>query len=114
MAKDIDPSDLIELDKAQTRASEVQRLVRQVEVEDFKWLMGNKQGRRIVWRLLEKAGVFRSSFRSDALSMAFSEGMRNTGLILMTEIGELCPEKYNIMVKEARDNDDRTNAIARR
>ena len=76
-------------------------------MEDFKWLMGNKQGRRFVWRLLEKAGVFRTTFRLNN-EMAFLEGMRNMGLILVADIHEICPEKYHIMVKEADDNAKRT------
>lgn len=109
MAKEIDPSDLLALDKAQAKTAASQRLARQQEVEDFKWLMGNKQGRRIVWRLLEKAGVFRSTFRLNN-EMAFLEGMRNIGLMLVADIHELCPEKYHIMVKEQQDNDNRSNA----
>ena len=107
MARDIDPSDLIALDKAQAKSAAAQRLARSVEVEDFKWLMGNKQGRRFVWRLLEKAGVFRTTFRLNN-EMAFLEGMRNMGLILVADIHEICPEKYHIMVKEADDNAKRT------
>ena len=107
MARDIDPSDLIALDRAQAKAAEAQRLVRSVEVEDFKWLMGNKQGRRFVWRLLEKAGVFRTTFRLNN-EMAFLEGMRNMGLLLVADIHEICPEKYHIMVKEADDNAKRS------
>ena len=107
MAREIDPSDLIALDKAQAKATAAQRLARAVEVEDFKWLMGNRQGRRFVWRLLEKAGVFRTTFRLNN-EMAFLEGMRNMGLILVADIHEICPEKYHIMVKEADDNAKRS------
>lgn len=110
--REIDPSDLIALDKARTQASDVQRYLRQLEVEDFKWLMGNKQGRRFVWRMLDKAGVFRSTFRLNN-EMAFLEGMRNMGLILITDIHEVCPEKYQVMVKEAEDNAKRIRANQR-
>ena len=110
MAKpEIDPQDLVALDKAQAKREQVQRLQRHLEVEDFKWLMGNKQGRRFVWRLLEKAGVFRSTFRLNN-EMAFLEGMRNMGLVLITDIHELCPEKYQLMVKEAQDNEQRASS----
>ncbi len=102
MAQDIDPSDLIALDKAQAESAAAQRLARSVEAEDFNWLMSSKQGRRVVWRMLEKAGVFRTTFRLSN-EMAFLEGMRNMGLILMADIHEICPEKYHIMVKEADD-----------
>ncbi len=108
MTKDIDPSDLLALAKAQAEAAEAQRLTRSIETEDFKWLMGNKQGRRFVWRLLEKAGVFRTTFRLSN-EMAFLEGMRNMGLMLITDIHEICPEKYYVMVKEANDNVKRSS-----
>lgn len=109
---EIDPSDLIAIDRARAKASDVQRYLRQLEVEDFKWLMGNKQGRRFVWRLLDKAGVFRSTFRLNN-EMAFLEGMRNIGLMLIADIHETCPEKYQVMVKEAEDNAKRTSARQR-
>ena len=110
--KDIDPSDLLAIDRARTKATEVQRYLRQLEVEDFKWLMGNKQGRRFVWRMLEMCGVFRSTFRLNN-EMAFLEGMRNVGLKLMADIHETCPEKYHVMVKEAEDNAKRISANQR-
>ena len=109
MAREIAPTDLDALDKAQAKAAATRGLVRQQEVEDFKWLMGNKQGRRFVWRMLEKAGVFRSTFRLNN-EMAFLEGMRNMGIILMADIHELCPEKYHVMVKEAEDNGRRASS----
>ena len=35
---------------------------------------GSKRGRRIVWRFLERAGVYRLSFNTNAMAMAFAEG----------------------------------------
>jgi len=67
-----------------------------------------QEGREILLRLLEKAGVFRSTFRLNN-EMAFLEGMRNMGIILMADIHELCPEKYHVMVKEAEDNAKRSS-----
>ena len=93
---------------ARKEAEEKRKLLREVEKQDFIWLMQDRRGRRIVWRLLEKAGVFRTTFRPDALEMAFNEGIRNVGLLLVTEIHELCPEKYHVMAKETTDNDDRS------
>lgn len=113
MARDIDPQDLIALDKAQAATAEAQRLVRQLEVEDFKWLMGNTQGRRFMWRLLSKAGLFQCALR-EPNEQAFFEGMRNLGLVFWTDLHELCPEKYNVMVKEAQANDHRNKQLASR
>jgi len=48
-----DPLDLRAQEKALADNSERNKLTHQKEQEDFKWMMGNKRGRRIVWRLLE-------------------------------------------------------------
>lgn len=109
--REIDPQDLVAQDAARKLVSEVKHLRRQTEVEDFKWLMGNKQGRRYVWRLLEQAGVFRSTFRLDN-EMAFLEGMRNMGITIIADIHEICPEKYQLMIKEQQDYAARIRSIA--
>mgnify|MGYP000987292921 CR=1 FL=1 len=98
-----DPTDI----RAQERAREEQKKraehVAELEADDFKWLMANKRGRRIVWRLLEQTGVFRTSFRLNN-EMAFLEGQRNVGLILIGLIHAHCPEAYMTMLKEQQGN----------
>ena len=100
-----DPLDLRgqERDKAERELRE--RLERQEEESDIKWLMSSKRGRRIVWRQLDQAGVFRSSFNTNAMSMAFAEGGRNQGLRLLASVHALCPEHYPAMMKEQAHND---------
>lgn len=98
-----DPLDV----RAQERAREDQqvraRLSRETEEADFKWLMGRKQGRRIIWRQLERAGVFKLSFNTNAMQMAFAEGNRNEGLRTLSLIHQLTPELYPVMVKESNE-----------
>lgn len=106
--KEHDPLDIRSQDRAKAQRQLREELDRETENGDIKWLMSNKRGRRIIWRLLERAGVFRSSFNTNAMSMAFSEGLRNEGLRLIAQIHQLCPELYPTMVKEA--NNDRLNA----
>lgn len=72
----------------------------EIEQADFRWLMGQARGRRIVWRLLEHAGVFRLSFNTNAMQMAFAEGNRNYGHRVLEQIHALCPELYHPMVQE--------------
>jgi hypothetical protein len=78
-------------------------MTRETEESDFKWLMGRKQGRRIVWRQLERAGVFKLSFNTNAMQMAFAEGNRNEGLRVLDLIHRLTPELYPVMVKESNE-----------
>ena len=105
--KEIDPQDLVAQEEAQAKTAEARERSRKQEVEDFKWLMNSMQGRRIVWRLLEKAGLFHCVFQPDSETQ-FANGMRNSGVMLMADIHEICPDKYHLMVKERNDNDDRS------
>lgn len=76
------------------------RLDAEDEGSDIKWLMGSRRGRRIVWRLLEQTGVFRSTFSPTAMVMAFQEGNRNFGNRTLELIHGNCPELYPTMMKE--------------
>ena len=97
-----DPLDLRGQEQAKQERDERDRLAAQIEAEDTKWLMSTKRGRRIVWRLLERAGVFRLSFNTNAMQMAFAEGARNEGLRTLAHIHAACPESYQVMLAEAK------------
>lgn len=81
---------------------------------DIPRLMQDAGFRRFVWRLLEQAGIYHSSFRSDALQMARCEGRREQGLMLLDLISTLCPDEYLTMQMEAaherRERDARQRA----
>lgn len=79
------------------------QLAAQSEVEDIKWLMSSKRGRRIVHRQLDSAGVYRISFHTNALQMAFNEGNRNQGNALLALVTAHCPERYIELLNEAKD-----------
>jgi len=104
-----DPLDIRGQERNKAERDQRERLERENEASDVKWLMNNKRGRRMVWRLLDRAGVFRSSFATNSMTMAFSEGNRNYGLQLLGIIHAVCPELYPVMLKEhtnERTNDD--------
>lgn len=96
-----DPTDL---DAEETRNAEAQASAAKAlrfEVDDLCWLMGSKRGRRVMWRLLTNAGVYRLSYtQGDALGTAFQEGNRNQGLRLMSLLMEHASEAYGLMVQE--------------
>ena len=98
-----DPLDTKGQERAKADKDTQSKLSRDTEESDLKWLMNSKRGRRIVWRLLEQAGVFRLSFNTNAMQMAFAEGNRNYGNRLLAQVNALCPELYPTMVKEAKD-----------
>ncbi|THF64320.1 Bbp19 family protein [Pseudothauera rhizosphaerae] len=103
-----DPFDLRGQERKQRRDEERAQFRSQRDRDDFEWLMNDKRGRRIVWRLLERTGVFRSSFTGNSETF-FREGERNVGLLLMAMIHESAPEQYATMLEEAKHgsgNDD--------
>ena len=78
---------------------------------DFKWLMRDAKGRRLVYWLLSRSGVFRTTFEESALrahympiAMAHAEGRKDLGYRLMGKNGAICPEQYTKMMKENAGN----------
>jgi hypothetical protein len=68
------------------------------EDNDLKFLLASDQGRRFIWNMLEKCGVFKSSFTGSSETF-FLEGQRNIGLKLMSDIMRVDPDSYLKMIK---------------
>ena len=96
---------------SQAAAEKAQRaqLAAQTEIDDLLWLMSDKRGRRFVWRQLVRSGIYRTSFNTDPLAMAFAEGRRNEGLFLLDEINRHCADRVSEMQKEARAHERRND-----
>ena len=103
MTVDFNPLDIGAQEAAEAFDAEVKRLQRGQEVDDFKWLMAYKQGRRVMWRLLSISGVFRNPFSSSRELTDFNCGQQNVGQQLLMEIHTVCPEAYHTMTKEHQD-----------
>ncbi|WP_434456511.1 hypothetical protein JQR85_13560 [Stutzerimonas urumqiensis] len=82
------------------KAEREERLSRETQEADFKWLMGDPRGRRIVWRLMARCKVFEPVFNTHGGVMNFNEGRRDTGLFLLGEIDRLCPAQFAVMAAE--------------
>lgn len=107
-----DPTDIRSQERAKEEAATRNKLAKDTEESDVKWLMKGRQGRRIVWRLLEQAGVFRLSFNTNSMQMAFNEGNRSYGNRLLAIIHASCPELYPVMLKEATEREERNERNA--
>jgi hypothetical protein len=95
-----DPTDL----KRQARDAEADEAkaleARRKDLEDLRWLLGHPQGRRIAARILEHAGVFRSSYSNSGSAMAFAEGRRDVGLFWTSEFTDASFNGYMQVLKE--------------
>lgn len=89
------------------KAGEKEKSRRQTELNDMVWILSDARGRRFLWRLLAKCGVFKSSFTGNSTTF-FNEGMRDVGLWATAEITEAKPEGYLEMMLEAH-NEDKNN-----
>lgn len=77
--------------------AKVERLQR---ADDMRAVMGSVEGRRFVWRLLNEAGLFSSSYTGEAISGAFSEGKRAFAVGLMADLQLESRDAYVRMVAE--------------
>lgn len=93
----------MDLDEQQQAAADAQAEARRLEIEDIQWLMADKRGRRIMWRLLAEAGIYRTSFNNSGSVTAFNEGKRQIGLVLIAEINDHAANQFLVMLKEHKD-----------
>lgn len=105
-----DPFDIPGQEEARVEAGTKARQAEETEEDDVRWLMGSRRGRRILWRLMDQAGVFRSSFSPTAMQMAYNEGHRNYGNRVLNLIHHHCPEFYPRMLKEHIDGQRNSRA----
>ena len=83
-----------------------ERLDKRQAREDLVGIMSNSAGRRFIWSLMLRCGIFKTGFSTCALTMANNEGHRNVGLGYLMDINEFCPEMYAKMLAEARERDN--------
>ncbi len=114
MGNEFDPLDTNAQAAAKLQDDEARRLSRLREESDLKDLMGRKQGRRYMWRLLAMTGLFRNPFTGNREATDFRCGEMNIGQQLFAELHQICPEHYQTMVREQQNdatrNSTRSNA----
>lgn len=89
-------------DRSQVKEAEKKvRRLRERELNDVRFILSSQEGRRFLWRYLEKCKVFETSFTGNSTTF-FNEGMRNVGLMLIADINEAEPEAYLKMMNESK------------
>ena len=89
------------------------KAVRQMEV-NAAWdaVLCDRQGRLVVWDILEQCGVYRSTFTGNAHG-TFLEGQRQIGLWMLAErIAAHSPRTFPQMQLEAAEFEERLNLLA--
>ena len=101
-----EPTDLRRQERDAEAEEAVAREARRKELEDLRWLLGHPQGRRIITRLLDEAGLYRTSFNHSGSVMAFNEGKRHLALFLTAELMEASTDGFMKVLKEYRAKND--------
>lgn len=89
-------------DQVATKAKSAKQKDKQA-TQDLKWIMSDARGRRFVWALLERCGIYRSSYlagRGQPAATAFHEGERNVGLETLARLLRETPKAYAAMTEE--------------
>ena len=90
----------------QEKRLENEKLEREILLNDVRHVLSSVQGRRFVWRILDMAGVYRSSFTGNS-STFFNEGARNIGLRVLSDVMDAKPEAFLQMQQEDKKRKER-------
>ena len=105
-----DLRDHVESDEKSVKsAKQKDKNIRDTELEDLRLLISKQWGRRLVWRILEQTGMYRTSFTGNSTTF-FNEGQRNIGLWLVDEVLLADAEMYLLMIKENNNKQGDQNA----
>lgn len=82
------------------RQEQKQKLKRENDLDDLKYLMQSHQGRRFFWRLLGHCSVYNSIFNTNALVQSHNSGKQDVGHFVQGEIIQASPDGYLKMQSE--------------
>lgn len=92
-------------DREQVNAAALnEKVTQERDLNDLRIIMNTKEGRRFMWRLLSEARIFTTRYSENSLRMAYLEGNANFGLMLMADIDAACPEQFDTMRREQRED----------
>jgi len=88
-------------DKEQVKeAGNKKSLQRKQKLADLKAVLDTPQGRRFIWDLLKRCGIFETSYDLNPHTVYFKEGKRNFGLGLIAEINDANPDAIGVLMSE--------------
>ena len=84
------------------------RRMQERDDEDFRTILKTAYGRRFVWKLMRRCGIFKQSFipGDTPQDTAFNEGRRSIGNTLLGQVNDINPEAYLQMVKANKKEEE--------
>jgi len=71
------------------------------ELNDLRFVLSYPEGRRVMWKILSEAGVFRGSWTGVASSTDHNEGKRYIGLGILETVMKARPEAFLQMMNDS-------------
>lgn len=75
-------------------------------IEDLRKVLSTREGRRVIYELIQTSGVHKRSAVSSGSDTYFNEGVRFMGTILFNRVWDNFPEAYLLMSNEAKEDDN--------
>lgn len=89
--------------KAFRKRSQQAKLSARERTETIRQIMASKGGRAWIFDMLSRAHIWSSTVNQNPYFTYFSEGERNQGLMLLSEVEQAAPESYTRMIQESQD-----------
>ena len=80
--------DIFNLDERRKKLTEAQRRAHQKEIDDVKVILKTPQGRRFIWRLWSKCGIFRNPFNPNSNQHSLNSGRMSIGQEILMDVNE--------------------------
>ena len=92
--------DVYNLEAEAKKAAEKEKLERQKDLWDIKKILKIPEGRRLIWRLMSRAGICRNPFDANNSIQSFNSGRMSIGLEILQDINEANPAAFAQMQNE--------------
>jgi hypothetical protein len=76
-------------------------LARKNELQELREILLDEKVRKFLWRMLSKAGMYRTHFNPNAAIMGHNTGLADMGTAILNEVLEANPEAWIVMQQDA-------------
>jgi hypothetical protein len=97
---------------AKERADAQEQVERDNEIADLRDILLDAKVRKFLWRIMSRAGMFRTHFNPNAAIMGHNTGQADMGTAILNEILEANPEAWIVMQQDAYQKQIEAAALA--
>ena len=99
-------------DTEKSRADAREQVARDNELLDLKAILADERVRKFLWRVMARAGMFRTHFSPNAAIMGHNTGQADMGTFILNEVLEADPNAWISMQQDAYQKQIEAAALA--